>query len=129
MHAFVWQTRRVTFLKVSGGQALGDRVLRPFLQDTVRWWPLTVTMAGTLLAAPITIARVLAQARVPETWLRPASPPAHADHIVRCRSCNQELPWMCHAHLPSAPSIRNAHVSRYVQMWNLCGSCLTTHEH
>ena len=48
---------------LSGGQALGDRVLRPFLQDTVRWWPLTVTMAGTLLAAPLTIARVLAQAR------------------------------------------------------------------
>lgn len=44
-------------------QALGDRVLRPFLQDTVRWWPLTVTMAGTLFAAPLTIARVLAQAR------------------------------------------------------------------
>jgi hypothetical protein len=44
-------------------QALGDRVLRPFLQDTVRWWPLTVTMAGMLLAAPLTIARVLPQAR------------------------------------------------------------------
>ena len=50
------------YFHVSGGQALGDRVLRPFLQDTVRWWPLTVTMAGTLLAAPLTIARVLAQA-------------------------------------------------------------------
>ncbi len=47
-------------------QALGDRVLRPFLQDTVRWWPLTVTMAGTLFAAPLTIARVLAQARSSE---------------------------------------------------------------
>ncbi len=44
-------------------QTLGDRVLRPFLQDTIRWWPLTVTMAGMLLAAPLTIARVLPQAR------------------------------------------------------------------
>ena len=47
-------------------------MLRPFLQDTVRWWPLTLTMVGTLLAAPVTIARVLAQARAPRrsgSWL------------------------------------------------------------
>ncbi|KAK9841815.1 hypothetical protein WJX81_004881 [Elliptochloris bilobata] len=49
------------FLQARCALALGDRVLRPFLQDTVRWWPLTATMAGTLLAAPVTIARVLAQ--------------------------------------------------------------------
>ena len=40
---------------------LGDRVLRPFLQDTILFWPLTAAMAGTLLAAPLTIARVLWQ--------------------------------------------------------------------
>ena len=44
-------------------QVLGDRVLRPFLQDTILFWPLTAAMAGTLLAAPLTIARVLWQAR------------------------------------------------------------------
>lgn len=44
-------------------QVLGDRVLRPFLQDTILFWPLTAAMAGTLLAAPLTIARVLCQAR------------------------------------------------------------------
>jgi hypothetical protein len=42
-------------------QVLGERVLRPFLQDTIQFWPLTAAMAGTLLVTPITIARVLLQ--------------------------------------------------------------------
>jgi hypothetical protein len=50
-------------LHPAAAQVLGDRVLRPFLQDTIRFWPLSAAMAGTLLAAPLTIARVLPQAR------------------------------------------------------------------
>lgn len=42
-------------------QVLGDWVLRPFLQDTIQFWPLTAAMAGTLLSAPLTIGRVLVQ--------------------------------------------------------------------
>lgn len=42
-------------------QALGDWVLRPFLQDTIQFWPLTAAMTGTLFTAPLTIARVLVQ--------------------------------------------------------------------
>ncbi len=44
-------------------QILGDWVLRPFLQDTIQFWPLTAAMAGTLLSAPVTIGRVLVQVR------------------------------------------------------------------
>jgi hypothetical protein len=63
-------------------QTLGDRVLRPFLQDTIRWWPLTVTMAGMLLAAPLTIARVLPQAR-------PARAPCRGGRTVAARPCDR----------------------------------------
>ena len=45
-------------------QVLGDWVLRPFLQDTIQFWPLTAAMAGTLLSAPLTIGRVLVQVRL-----------------------------------------------------------------
>lgn len=46
-------------------QALGGWVLRPFLQDTIKFWPLTAAMTGTLFTAPVTIARVLIQVRQP----------------------------------------------------------------
>ena len=42
-------------------QMLGDRVMRPFLQDTIQFWPLSAAMTGTLFIAPLTIFRVLIQ--------------------------------------------------------------------
>jgi hypothetical protein len=41
--------------------ALGPRVLKPFLQDTIQLLPLSLTMAGMMLRGPLVIARVLAQ--------------------------------------------------------------------
>ncbi len=41
----------------------GDRVLKPFLQDTIQLLPLTLTMTGMMVANPIAITRVLAQVR------------------------------------------------------------------
>ena len=40
---------------------LGDRVLRPFLQDTIQWLPLTLAMNGMVLSDPLVIIRVFAQ--------------------------------------------------------------------
>ncbi|GAX85016.1 hypothetical protein CEUSTIGMA_g12437.t1 [Chlamydomonas eustigma] len=40
---------------------LGDRVLRPFLQDTIQFAPLGLTMSGMLLRNPVAISRVLLQ--------------------------------------------------------------------
>lgn len=40
---------------------LGDWVMRPFLQDTIQFWPLSAAMTGTLFVAPLTIMRVLIQ--------------------------------------------------------------------
>ncbi len=40
---------------------LGDRVLRPFLQDTIQLLPLAATMTGMMLANPLAISRVLLQ--------------------------------------------------------------------
>ena len=42
-------------------QALGQWVMRPFVQDTMQWGPLSLTMAGMLLKSPIVIMRVAAQ--------------------------------------------------------------------
>ena len=42
-------------------QMLGDGVMRPFLQDTIQFWPLSAAMTGTLFVAPLTIIRVLFQ--------------------------------------------------------------------
>ena len=42
-------------------QMLGDWVMRPFLQDTIQFWPLSAAMTGTLFVAPLTIMRVLIQ--------------------------------------------------------------------
>ena len=53
---------RVECRPCRAAQLLGDRVLRPFLQDTIQFWPLSAAMAGTLFLAPLTIARVLPQA-------------------------------------------------------------------
>jgi hypothetical protein len=52
-------------------RALGSRVLRPFLQDTLQLLPLTATMVGMLLVRPLVIARVLRQVgpRVLTGWL------------------------------------------------------------
>lgn len=44
-------------------QFLGDRVLRPFLQDTIQLLPLGLTMTGMMLLNPGAIFRVLAQVR------------------------------------------------------------------
>ncbi|KAK9841219.1 hypothetical protein WJX74_002056 [Apatococcus lobatus] len=53
-------------------QTFGDSMLRPFLQDTIRWWPLTATMAGMLLIDPIAVFRVVPQVgpRVFLNWFR-----------------------------------------------------------
>ena len=40
---------------------MGDWVLRPFLQDTIRWLPLTAAMNGMLFSDPIVISRVVTQ--------------------------------------------------------------------
>ncbi|KAI3432283.1 hypothetical protein D9Q98_003843 [Chlorella vulgaris] len=40
---------------------LGEGAMRPFLQDTLRFWPLAATMLGMLLRDPICICRVLVQ--------------------------------------------------------------------
>ncbi|KAK9806132.1 hypothetical protein WJX72_002795 [[Myrmecia] bisecta] len=40
---------------------LGDRALRPFLQDTIQWGPLTASMAGMMLTDPLVVCRVLVQ--------------------------------------------------------------------
>ncbi|GLC52765.1 hypothetical protein PLESTB_000665700 [Pleodorina starrii] len=40
---------------------LGDRVLRPFLQDTIQLGPLSLSMAGMMIANPVTVSRVLLQ--------------------------------------------------------------------
>lgn len=40
---------------------LGDRVIRPFLQDTIQLVPLSLSMTGMLIANPIVIGRVLLQ--------------------------------------------------------------------
>lgn len=42
-------------------RSLGAWVLRPFLQDTVRLLPLTLTMSGMLATKPLLILRVVAQ--------------------------------------------------------------------
>lgn len=44
-----------------GVQMLGNWVMRPFLQDTIQFWPLSAAMTGTLFVAPLTIVRVLFQ--------------------------------------------------------------------
>ena len=43
---------------------LGQRVLKPFLQDTIQLLPLAATMGGMMLANPPVICRVLPQVRV-----------------------------------------------------------------
>lgn len=48
---------------------LGDRVLRLFMQDTIRWWPLTLAMNGMALSDPIAIGRVIVQVIV---WSLPS---------------------------------------------------------
>ena len=45
----------------SAVQMLGDWVMRPFLQDTIQFWPLSAAMTATLFVAPLTILRVLFQ--------------------------------------------------------------------
>ena len=35
--------------------------MRPFLQDTIQFWPLSAAMTVTLFVAPLTILRVLFQ--------------------------------------------------------------------
>ncbi|CAL5227327.1 g10267 [Coccomyxa viridis] len=51
---------------------LGDWVMRPFLQDTIQFWPLSAAMTATLFVAPLTIMRVLVQVGplVVLTWFR-----------------------------------------------------------
>lgn len=44
---------------------LGDRALRPFLQDTIRWLPLTLAMNGMFFSDPILISKVLVQVSEP----------------------------------------------------------------
>ena len=102
-----------------GGQALGDRVLRPFLQDTVRWWPLTVTMAGTLLAAPLTIARVLAQARDTEhSAFSTCSPDLRIIWLAVTVLLQPSSTAVCVSCLP-APALLGRHrlLAECVQVW------------
>ncbi|KAG2452103.1 hypothetical protein HYH02_003137 [Chlamydomonas schloesseri] len=40
---------------------LGDRVLKPFLQDTIQLVPLSLSMTGMMLSNPVTVSRVLMQ--------------------------------------------------------------------
>lgn len=40
---------------------LGERVLKPFLQDTIQLVPLTLTMWGMMLHSPVAVSRVLVQ--------------------------------------------------------------------
>ncbi|KAG2423187.1 hypothetical protein HXX76_010955 [Chlamydomonas incerta] len=40
---------------------LGDRVLKPFLQDTIQLVPLSLSMTGMMLSNPVTVSRVLLQ--------------------------------------------------------------------
>jgi len=42
-------------------KVLGDRVLRPFLQDTIQLVPLSLSMVGMMAANPVAISRVLLQ--------------------------------------------------------------------
>ncbi|KAJ9515524.1 hypothetical protein QJQ45_021660 [Haematococcus lacustris] len=42
-------------------KVLGDKVLRPFLQDTIQFLPLTLSMTGMMFANPLAISRVLLQ--------------------------------------------------------------------
>lgn len=51
-------------------KVLGDRVMRPFLQDTIQLAPLSMSMAGMMLANPIAITRVLFQVgpKTLSTW-------------------------------------------------------------
>jgi lycopene cyclase CruP len=42
---------------------LGQRVLKPFLQDTLQLLPLALTMTGMMFAKPLVISRVLLQVR------------------------------------------------------------------
>jgi hypothetical protein len=42
-------------------KALGPWALKPFLQDTIRLTPLSLTMGGMMLASPLVVTRVLAQ--------------------------------------------------------------------
>ncbi|KAG2488611.1 hypothetical protein HYH03_012928 [Edaphochlamys debaryana] len=44
---------------------LGDRVSRPFLQDTIQLGPLSASMAGMMLLNPIAVSRVLFQVGTP----------------------------------------------------------------
>ena len=46
-------------------QALGQWVLRPFVQDNLQWGPLSLTMAAMLLKDPLVVIRVVAQVRPP----------------------------------------------------------------
>jgi lycopene cyclase CruP len=42
-------------------QQLGDRVLRPFLQDVVQFLPLTQTLLKTAIAHPLLVAQIIPQ--------------------------------------------------------------------
>ena len=42
-------------------QALGQWVLRPFVQDTMQWGPLSLTMAAMMLKDPLVVFRVVGQ--------------------------------------------------------------------
>ena len=42
-------------------QYFGDVVMRPFLQDTIQWLPLTVSMVGMLVKDPVPVVRSVFQ--------------------------------------------------------------------
>lgn len=53
-------------------QRLGDSVMRPFLQDTIQFWPLVSSMLGMSMRDPIVVARVMIQVgpKVLLGWMR-----------------------------------------------------------
>ena len=63
---------RVLATNFSVMRALGDSVLKPFLQDTIQFVPLCLTMTGMMLKSPLTILRVLAQLgpRILADWIK-----------------------------------------------------------
>lgn len=52
---------RVLATNFSVMRILGDEVLKPFLQDTIKFIPLCLTMSGMMIKSPLTILRVLIQ--------------------------------------------------------------------
>eukprot|EP00200_Dunaliella_tertiolecta_P004109 CAMPEP_0202356744 /NCGR_PEP_ID=MMETSP1126-20121109/11068_1 /ASSEMBLY_ACC=CAM_ASM_000457 /TAXON_ID=3047 /ORGANISM="Dunaliella tertiolecta, Strain CCMP1320" /LENGTH=163 /DNA_ID=CAMNT_0048949525 /DNA_START=112 /DNA_END=603 /DNA_ORIENTATION=+ len=76
-------------------KVLGDRVLRPFLQDTIQLVPLSLSMVGMMAANPVAISRVLLQVgpRTLELVLPLLRPGVLHGHAHPAHACQGGRAW------------------------------------